>query len=92
VRPFHDARQSSLTNGAAAGEEALKLMTRAGHRSMVTTRQYLHLAGTVFPDAAAALEDRLLGGTTLYPSEVISADSADAEAASDAASGLSHPG
>lgn len=28
---------------------------------MATTRTYLHLAGTVFRDEAARLEDRLLG-------------------------------
>jgi hypothetical protein len=30
-------------------------MTRAGHRLMQTTKLYLHLAGTTFPDEAAAL-------------------------------------
>jgi hypothetical protein len=29
---------------------------------MATTKRYLHLAGTVFPDEAQRLEDRLLGG------------------------------
>jgi hypothetical protein len=33
----------------------------AGHRNMATTRTYLHLAGTVFRDEAARLEERLLG-------------------------------
>jgi integrase len=55
VRPFHDARHASLTNGAAAGDSPIALMSRAGHRSMQTTKTYLHLAGTVFPDEAAAL-------------------------------------
>ena len=59
VRPFHDARHASLTNGAAAGETPLALMARAGHRSMATTNQYVHLAGVVFRDEAAALERRL---------------------------------
>jgi hypothetical protein len=40
---------------------ASELMTRAGHSSMQTTKVYLHLAGTVFPDAAAALERRMFG-------------------------------
>jgi len=31
------------------------------HRSMATTRQYVHLAGVVFRDEAALLEQRLLG-------------------------------
>jgi integrase len=54
VRPFHDLRHASLTNGAAAGETPIVLMTRAGHRSMATTKQYLHLAGVVFRDEADA--------------------------------------
>jgi hypothetical protein len=35
-------------------------MAKAGHRNMATTRTYLHLAGTVFRDEAARLEERLL--------------------------------
>jgi integrase len=61
VRAFHDARHASLTNGAAAGESPIALMTRAGHSSMGTTKLYLHLAGTVFRDEAETLERRLLG-------------------------------
>ena len=61
VRPFHDLRHTSLTNGAAGGETPIALMARAGHRSMATTNQYVHLAGVVFRDEAAALERRLLG-------------------------------
>jgi hypothetical protein len=41
---------------------------------MRTTNTYLHLAGVVFRDEAAALEERLLGGTTLYRSEPTSAN------------------
>jgi integrase len=55
IRPFHDARHASLTNGAAAGETPIALMTRAGHRSMQTTKTYLGLAGVVFREEAAAL-------------------------------------
>jgi hypothetical protein len=55
-------------------------MARAGHRSMSTTKGYLHLAGVVFRDEADALERRLLGtvnefdsgadvGTPLYSTE-----------------------
>ena len=46
VRPFHDVRHASLTNGAAAGEQPIALMARAGHSSMSTTKQYLHLAAS----------------------------------------------
>lgn len=64
VRPFHDLRHSSITNGAAAGESPIALMTRAGHANMNTTKRYLHLAGQTFPEEAAALERRLLGGVS----------------------------
>jgi integrase len=75
VRPFHDARHAALTHLALTpGASELVLMATAGHRSFSTTRRYLHLAGRAFPEAAAALEDRLLAGTKLYPSEPISAD------------------
>jgi integrase len=84
VRPFHDARHASLTNGAAAGERPLELMARAGHRSMATTNQYVHLAGVTFPDAALALEDRLLGGRTFYPPESTSAHLTASESAQEA--------
>ena len=42
-------------------------MAKAGHRSMATTRQYLHLAGVVFRDEAAALEQRILGRSDVAP-------------------------
>jgi hypothetical protein len=51
----------------------------AGHRSMSTTRQYLHLAGITFPEKAAALEQHLLAGRKFYPSEMISPDVAEPE-------------
>jgi integrase len=83
VRPFHDARHGSLTNMAATAASPTALMATAGHRSMATTRQYLHLAGVVFPEEAQALERRLLG-TSLYPSELISEDLTDTEASDQA--------
>jgi hypothetical protein len=39
-------------------------MAKAGHANMSTTQRYLHLAGVVFHDEAAALEKRLLGGAS----------------------------
>jgi hypothetical protein len=39
-------------------------MASAWHRAMQTTKQYLHLAGVVFRDESAALEQRLLGSAT----------------------------
>ncbi len=77
LRPFHDLRHASLTNGAAVGESPIALMTRAGHANMGTTKRYLHLAGTVFRDEAQRLEDRVLGvelSTDLSEPEVISDD------------------
>lgn len=65
VRPHHDMRHTALTNLAATGASPIAVMATAGHRSMSTTNRYLHLAGVVFRDDAAALERRLLGkGTT----------------------------
>jgi integrase len=58
IRCFHDLRHASLTNGAAAGETPIALMTRAGHANMATTQNYLHLAGVVFRDEAQRLEER----------------------------------
>jgi integrase len=81
ARPFHDLRHTALTNLAATGASPLAVMATAGHRSMQTTRQYVHLAGVVFRDDADALEKRLLGGRTFYPSEPTSADLAEPEAA-----------
>lgn len=60
VRPWHDLRHTAITNDAAAGSSGLAVMAKAGHRSMSTTKTYLHLAGVVFRDEADALERRLL--------------------------------
>jgi integrase len=38
VRPFHDARHSSITNDAAAGANPTALMAKAGHSDMKTTK------------------------------------------------------
>ena len=84
VRPFHDARHASLTIGVLAGEQPLELMARAGHRSMATTRHYLHLAGVTFPERAAALEAQF-GGRTFYPSELTSDDLSESDVAQEAA-------
>ena len=51
----------ALTNLAATGASPIAVMATAGHRSMQTTKQYVHLAGVVFRDEASALERRLLG-------------------------------
>jgi integrase len=64
VRAFHDMRHTALTNLAATGASPVALMATAGHRSMSTTKQNVHLAGVVFRDEATALEQRLLGGAT----------------------------
>ena len=87
IRPFHDARHASLTNGAAGGETPIALMARAGHRSMDTTKLYLHLAGVVFRDEANALEERLLGlgvGRNFYQPGLTSDDLTEPEPAEQA--------
>jgi integrase len=87
VRPFHDLRHTAITNDAAAGASELAVMAKAGHRSMSTTKTYLHLAGVVFRREADELERRLLGGTTLYQSEHTSDDLSEPEASVRADSG-----
>ena len=68
IRPFHDARHAALTHLALTPKaNELELMAIAGHRSFSTTKRYLHLAGRAFPEAAAALEDRLLAGGLSTP-------------------------
>jgi integrase len=61
VRAFHDLRHTAITHDAASGSSAIAVMAKAGHRNMATTRMYLRLAGAVFRDEAARLEERLLG-------------------------------
>ena len=58
---LQDLRHAALTNLAATGASPIAVMATAGHRSMQTTKQYLHLAGVVFRDDADALSKRLLG-------------------------------
>jgi integrase len=64
IRPFHDMRHTALTNLAATGASPIAVMATAGHRSMQTTKRYLHLAGVAFSEDAAALERRMLGART----------------------------
>ena len=59
-RRLHDARHGALTTMAADNSSPVAIMLAAGHASMSTTQIYLHLAGTVFHDDAAALEARQL--------------------------------
>jgi integrase len=90
IRPFHDMRHTALTNLALIPEASeLVLMATAGHRSFATTRQYLQLAGRVFPDAAAGLQNRMYGGTTLYPPEPTPDDLSEANPALQATEELS---
>jgi hypothetical protein len=58
---------------------------RDARRQESTTKTYLHLAGVVFRDEAAALEERLLGSRTFYQSQESSDDSSKAEASEHAA-------
>ena len=66
--------------GGTPRRENVQPGDRAGHRSVQTTKLYLHLAGTVFPADAAALEQRLLGGAKLHQTELTSADLSEGEA------------
>lgn len=64
VRPFHDIRHTSITNGAAAGMTPAALQQRAGHSDYKTTEGYINLAGVAFPDEAAKHGKRLWGSDT----------------------------
>ena len=67
IRPFDDVRHAALTHLALAPEASeLTLMAVAGHRSFSTTRQYLHLAGRAFPEAARALDSFSRVQTCIY--------------------------
>ena len=61
MRPFHDCRHTSITNGAAAGEAPHALMTRSGHSDLKTTQGYIDLAGVSFPEETAKRSERLWG-------------------------------
>jgi integrase/recombinase XerD len=61
VRPFHDGRHSSLTNGAAAGVSPSALQAMAGHADMSTTQRYIDLAGVRFKAEAELAEARMFG-------------------------------
>jgi integrase len=71
MRPFHDARHSSITNAAAAGTAPEALMARAGHSDIATTQLYVDLAGERFRPEAERLERRLWGGSTVEQVEPI---------------------
>ena len=73
IRPFHDLRHAAITNDAAAGYNAVELMTKAGHSDMKTTKRYMHLAGVVFQERAKASEARLLGAA-VSPVDVTGAE------------------
>ena len=61
LRPFHDGRDTSITNAAAAGTSPAALMARAGHSDFKTTQGYIDLAGETFREEAELLEERLFG-------------------------------
>jgi integrase len=63
-RKMHDLRVTSITNGVRANEHGVKLQARAGHANFATTQRYIDLAGIVFHEEAAALEERMLGSST----------------------------
>jgi integrase len=61
IRPCHDLRHTSLTNGALSGMSPASLQARAGHSSYSVTQRYVALAGRTFADEDARLTDRLYG-------------------------------
>jgi integrase len=77
VRPFHDLRHSSITNGAAAGMSPAALQKRAGHSAYSTTQGYIDLAGVSFAEEAAKLAARLWGSGTKFQYEVAASAGGD---------------
>jgi integrase len=61
IRPCHDLRHTSLTNGALSGMSPASLQARAGHSSYSVTQRYVALAGRTFADEDARLTERLYG-------------------------------
>jgi integrase len=61
-RPCHDLRVTSATNDLLAGAPKESLQIKLGHANFSTTQRYVNLAGVVFADEAAALEQRMNGG------------------------------
>lgn len=63
-RPYHDLRHAYCTLAALTATNPYSVQRRAGHSSMETTKRYLHLAGQLFEEDAAALEAKLYAGAT----------------------------
>src|SRR5262245_19256172 len=83
-RRLHDARHGALTAMAQNSAAAVAIQHVARHSSMQTTRKYIHLAGTAFPEEAAKLQARLL-------STRLSTDPASPEVTSGDLNGLTEP-
>jgi len=62
MRPYQDARHTSITNDAASGNSPASIQARAGHASFSTTQRYIDLAGVAFREEAERLSERLFRG------------------------------
>jgi integrase len=60
-RPFQDARHTSITHEAAAGNPQAYVQLKAGHSQGSITERYIHAAQVRFPGAAAKGEARMFG-------------------------------
>jgi integrase len=58
IRPYHDMRHTAITSLVAYAPNLAILGAFAGHADARTTQHYVHLAGSTFPDMAAALSAR----------------------------------
>lgn len=65
ARPPRQPRSRGLFPECSRDETPIALLARAGHRSISTTNQYLHLAGLVFRDEAAARSSGDYSGYTM---------------------------
>ena len=67
---FHDLRHSFASNWMVAGEDLFKLSKVLGHRSIVTTERYAHLAPEAF-DGIRAMGGARDGGGIAGSSELV---------------------
>jgi integrase len=76
-RCCHDLRVTAATNDAMAGMHPSKMLQKYGWADPGVAQRYINLAGVVFADDAEALEERLLGLST-----VVSTDRGESEGTS----------
>jgi hypothetical protein len=70
-RPFHDGRDTAITNESASGNAPMAAMKRAGHSDFKTTQGYIALAGETFRSEADRLDEPLFGTKPVQTGAVV---------------------